>query len=147
MIYHAIFGECIYAQHRHLVILICQVLDEHQVELVILIWTVCDESVGALDLALAFYMTIKPCLYIAEFERAVNRVSVFPTCLAAIACLSHIFTCEPWLSINMVSHRSVPIEIKWLHLTHLYYYIGILRIRLLLDISNCIFKVYIFNLF
>ena len=51
-------------------------LDEHLVELVFFIWTVCDERVGALDLALAFYMTIKPFLYMAEFDRAVNRSSV-----------------------------------------------------------------------
>ena len=47
-------GECVYTQQRRLVILICQVLDEHQVELVSLICTVCDERAGALDLPLAF---------------------------------------------------------------------------------------------
>ena len=52
-------------------------LDEHQVELVCLIWAVCDKRVGALDLALALYMTSKPFLYIAEFDRVVNRFRVF----------------------------------------------------------------------
>ena len=58
--YHAIVRECIYTQHRHLVSLICQVLGAHQVELVLLIWTVCDERVRALDLALVFDMTVEP---------------------------------------------------------------------------------------
>ena len=52
-------------------------IDEHHVESVFVIGTVCDEGVGALDLAFPCAIIVEPFLDISDFDRLVNRFSVF----------------------------------------------------------------------